>query len=247
MSESLERLQKVIAKSGITSRRKAEQLILDGRVKVNDKVITELGTKVSAKDKITVDEIPLEKELFVYYMLYKPTGVISSVKDDKDRKVVTDFLEGVEERVFPIGRLDYDTSGIILLTNDGDFAHLLMHPKHEIKKVYNAKVKGIPTKNELNKLKKGVMSNQERLKAVHTKIVSVDKKANTALLEITLHEGKNRHVKRMMEQLGFPVLKLKREKYGLLTLKGLKKGTYRQLTPYEVKQMKSLASQNVKQ
>ncbi|MGM8365308.1 pseudouridine synthase [Virgibacillus sp. W0181] len=247
MSESLERLQKVIAQSGITSRRKAEQFILDGRVKVNDEVTTVLGTKVSLKDKIVVDGVPLEKEAPVYYMLYKPKGVISSVKDDKNRKVVMDYLAGIDERVFPIGRLDYDTSGLILLTNDGEFAHLLMHPKHEIKKVYMAKIKGIPSKKELSRLRKGVISNNERLKAIDYNIVSTDKKANSTVLEITLHEGKNRHVKRMMEQLGYPVLKLKREKYGMLTLKGLKTGTYRELTPYEVKQMRNMANQNVKQ
>lgn len=238
----MERLQKVIAQSGLTSRRKAEQYIVEGRVTVNGKIVTELGTKVSPKDKVVVDGVPLEKERFVYYMLYKPAGVISSVKDDKDRKVVTDLLD-VDERVFPIGRLDYDTSGLILLTNDGEFAHLLMHPKHEIKKVYRAKVKGIPPKQIQTQLKKGVISNHERLKAVHSKVLAEDKKANTTLLEITLHEGKNRHVKRMMETLGYPVLKLKREMYGFLTLKGLKTGTYRELTPYEVKQMKNLANQ----
>lgn len=246
MTDSLERLQKIIARSGVTSRRKAEQMILDGKVKVNNKKVTELGTKASSTDKIEVDGIPLQKEIPVYYMLYKPKGVISSLKDEKDRKVVTDFLEDVPERVFPIGRLDYNTSGIILLTNDGDFANLLMHPKHEVNKVYVAKVSGIPEKGELNILRKGVKVDDDLLKVVSYKILSTDKTKNVSIIELTLNEGKNRHIRRMMEQIGFPVKKLKREKYGMLTLQGLKSGEARPLTPHEVKQMRHIASEIVK-
>ncbi len=155
MSKHEERLQKVIAQSGLTSRRKAEQLILDGKVKVNNKTVTEMGIKVTSDDKVEVDGVPLEKEEPVYYLLYKPRGVISSVKDDKGRKVVTDFLPGVSERVFPVGRLDYDTSGILLLTNDGEFANHLMHPSKEVNKVYVAKVKGIPHKKRIIKITEG--------------------------------------------------------------------------------------------
>src|SRR5690625_2246136 len=156
MSDTLDRVQKVIAQSGLTSRRKAEDLITEGRVKVNQKVVTTLGTKVSHKDEILVDDIPIEKEPLVYYLLYKPRGYISSVQDDKGRKTVIDLMEDVEERIFPIGRLDFNTSGVLLLTNDGDFAHLLMHPKHEIEKVYIAKVEGIPSKESLDSLLRGV-------------------------------------------------------------------------------------------
>lgn len=239
--EPLERLQKRIARSGVTSRRKAEQYILEGRVKVNDHIITTLGTKVSKKDKVEVDGVPLENEQPVYFVLNKPRGVISSVKDDKGRKVITDFFKDVDERIFPIGRLDYDTSGLILLTNDGDFAHLLMHPSFEIEKVYMVKIKGIPTRKELNQLKKGVLSNNECLKAIRYKWISANKKAGTSLIEITLHEGKNRHIKRMMENIGYPVIKLKRIQYGFLTIHGLKQGQFRELTPFEVKQFKKLA------
>ncbi|MFD1850527.1 pseudouridine synthase [Oceanobacillus bengalensis] len=247
MTNNQDRLQKVIAQSGVTSRRKAEQLILDGKVKVNGKVVQTLGTKVSTDDKVEVNGVPLEKEASVYYLLFKPRGVISSVKDEKGRKVVTDLLgEEIEERIFPIGRLDYDTSGVILLTNDGEFANLLMHPKHKIDKVYVAKIKGIPSKTELNKLKKGIKSEQDILKAVSYNIISMDKKTNTTFLEITLHEGKNRHVRRMMEGLGYPVVKLKRERYGLLTADGLATGEYRALSPKEVKQMRNLALEIVK-
>ncbi|RDW22013.1 pseudouridine synthase [Oceanobacillus chungangensis] len=246
MTDNQERLQKVIAQSGITSRRKAEQLILDGKVRVNGQVVTTLGTKVSKDDQIEVNDVQLEKEAHVYYMLYKPRGVISSVSDDKGRKVVTDLLEGVTERVFPIGRLDYDTSGLLLLTNDGDFAQHLMHPKYEVEKVYVAKIKGIPTKLELEKLRKGVKAEKDLLKLAGYNILSVDKTKNTMILEIKLREGKNRHVRRMMEQLGYPVIKLKREQYGMLTLKGLKPGTYRALSLKEVKQIRNLATEIVK-
>ncbi|RLL48167.1 rRNA pseudouridine synthase [Oceanobacillus piezotolerans] len=242
MTNNQERLQKVIAQSGVTSRRKAEELILDGKVKVNGKVVLTLGTKVSPNDKVEVNGVPLEKEPPVYYLLYKPRGVISSVKDDKGRKVVTDLLsDEITERVFPIGRLDYDTSGVILLTNDGEFANLLMHPSHKIDKVYVAKIKGIPTKTELLQLRKGVKSGQDVLKAVQYRIISSDKKANTTLIELTLHQGKNRHVRRMMEEIGYPVQKLKREKFGFLTVEGLTPGEYRPLNPKEIKQMRNLA------
>lgn len=238
----LERLQKVIAQSGLTSRRKAEQLILEGKVKVNSKVVTTLGVKVSPKDVIEVNGIPLEKEQPVYYLFYKPRGVISSLEDDKGRKVVTDFFPEVEERIFPIGRLDYQTSGILLLTNDGEFANLLMHPRHGIEKIYIAKVKGIPEKETLDRMFKGVKDGSDILRAKKYSILSVDKKKQTAILELTLVEGKNRHVRRMLQRLGYPVLKLKRERYGFLTLHGLNPGEYRELTPHEVKQMRVLAS-----
>lgn len=236
-----ERLQKIIAQSGITSRRKAEQLIVDGKVKVNQKVVTKLGTKVSAQDQVEVEGIPLQKEEPVYYLLYKPRAVISSVKDDKGRKTVLDFFSGVEERIYPVGRLDYNSSGLLLLTNDGDFANILMHPSYGIEKVYVAKLKGIPTKEELLKLKKGVRSDGDLLSAVHHKVISIDRKKNTMILELTLVEGKNRHVRRMMETLGYPVDKLKRERYGLLDLQGLKPGEARSLTPKEVNQMRNSA------
>ncbi|UOQ46456.1 rRNA pseudouridine synthase [Halobacillus salinarum] len=244
--EKKERLQKVIANAGVTSRRKAETLIEDGKVKVNGEVIRELGTKVSSNDEVEVEGVPLTKEAPVYYLLYKPRGVISSVKDDKGRKVVTDYLPEVEERIFPIGRLDYDTSGLILLTNDGEFANLLMHPKHEVDKIYIAKTKGIPSKEQLLKLKQGITLDGEYMKAVHAKLVSADSKKNTAIIQVVLHEGKNRQIRKMFENLGFPIDKLKREKYGQLDLKGLNAGDCRPLKPHEVKQLRQLAEKNVK-
>ncbi len=237
MTQQLERLQKVIARSGVASRRKAEQLIVEGKVKVNGKVVTTLGTKVGPNDEVEVEGVPLEKEALVYYMLYKPRRVISSVKDEKGRKTVLDFFPEVEERIYPVGRLDYDSSGLIILTNDGDFANRLMHPRHGVEKVYVAKLKGIPTRDELSQLKRGVMSDGERLKALRYKVLSIDRKKRSMLLQLTLVEGKYRHVRRMMETLGYPVEKLKRERYGSLTLDGLQPGEARALTGNEVKRL----------
>ncbi|WP_456278472.1 pseudouridine synthase [Bacillus sp. AK128] len=235
----MERLQKVIAQAGVASRRKAEELIQEGRVTVNGKVMKELGTKVSSNDKVEVDGIPLEREQPVYFLLYKPTGVISSVSDDKGRKVVTDFFPLLKERIYPIGRLDYDTSGVLLLTNDGDFANTLMHPKHEVDKVYIAKVKGVPTREQLRLLATGVKLEDGITAPARTKMISSDKKKNTSIIQIIIHEGRNRQVRRMFEAIGCPVMKLKREQYGFITLHGLTPGESRELSPHEVKQLRA--------
>ncbi|RFU65583.1 pseudouridine synthase [Peribacillus glennii] len=237
----MERLQKVIAHSGLTSRRKAEEMIIEGKVKVNGKIVKELGTKVGPNDKIEVNEVPLTKEVPVYFLFYKPRGVISAVTDDKNRKVVTDFFPEVTERIYPVGRLDYDTSGLLLLTNDGEFANALMHPKHEVDKVYVAKVKGLPLRENLRKLERGITLEDGKTAPAKTKVLSIDKKKQSAIVEITIHEGKNRQVRRMFDAIGHPVLKLKREKYGFLTLHGLSAGESRELTPHEVKQLRALA------
>jgi len=238
----MERLQKVIAQSGIASRRKAEKLITDGLVSVNGKMVTELGTKVSPADRIEVEGSPIKKEKAVHYLFYKPRGVISSVKDEKGRKVVTDYFAHIGERLFPVGRLDYDSSGILIMTNDGELANLLMHPKHEVKKVYVAKIEGIPSNEKLKLLKRGIRSEKDLLKATRYEVIATDKKKNTMILQLTLQEGKNRHIRRMMEGLGFPVIKLKREKYGTLTLDGLQPGKSRPLAPHEVKALTKLAN-----
>ncbi|WP_312474421.1 23S rRNA pseudouridine(2605) synthase RluB [Neobacillus sp.] len=237
----MERLQKVIARAGIASRRKSEELIKEGRVKVNGKVVTELGLKVTSSDKIEVNGIQIEKEEPVYFLLYKPRGVISSVSDEKGRKVVTDFFSNFKERIFPVGRLDYDTSGLLLLTNDGEFANLLMHPSNEIEKVYVAKTKGIPLPENLRKLQKGIRLEDGKTAPAKVKMLSGDKKKQTAIVEISIHEGRNRQVRRMFEAIGHDVMKLKRERYGFLTLNGLKAGEARELTPHEVKQLRALA------
>lgn len=239
--EGMERLQKVIAQAGVASRRKAEELISEGRVTVNGEVVTELGTKVTPrKDKIEVDRVPIDREEPVYYILYKPTGVISSVSDDKGRKVVTDFFSN-EFRLFPVGRLDYDTSGLLLLTNDGEFANILMHPKYKVTKMYVAKVQGVPSREKLKLLERGIMLEDGKTAPARVKFVSGNPKTGTSIIEISIHEGKNRQVRRMFEAIGHPVLKLKREMYGFLTLKGLNTGEARELRPHEVKQLREMA------
>jgi 23S rRNA pseudouridine2605 synthase len=237
----MERLQKVIAHAGVASRRKAEEMILEGKVKVNGKVVKELGVKVSSSDTVEVGGIPLEKEQPVYFLFYKPRGIISSVTDDKGRKTVTDYFPEIKERIYPVGRLDYDTSGILLLTNDGEFANLLMHPRNEIEKEYIAKVKGIPLRENLKALEKGILLEDGKTAPAQTKVISVDKKKGTSIVQLTIHEGKNRQVRRMFEAIGHPVVKLRRERYGFLDLRGLQAGDARELTAHEVKQLRVLA------
>lgn len=194
----MERLQKVIAHAGITSRRKAEELIVAGRVSVNGQIVKELGVQVSAKDRVEVDGVPIEQESPVYYMLYKPRGVISAVTDDKKRKVVLDFFTEVPERLYPIGRLDYDTSGLLLLTNDGDLSQKLMHPKHEVDKVYVAKVKGIADKKQLLPLSRGIRIEGKKTAPARFEILSTDAATQTSIVQLTIHEGRNHQVKNML-------------------------------------------------
>ncbi len=242
----MERLQKVIARAGIASRRKSEELIKEGKVKVNGKVVTELGVKVGASDKVEVNEIQIEREELAYFLLYKPRGVISSVNDEKGRKVVSDFFPDIQIRIYPVGRLDYDTSGLMIVTNDGEFANLLMHPSSEIEKVYVAKIKGIPTKENLRKLERGIHLEDGKTAPAKVKLLSADRKKQTAIIEMTIHEGRNRQVRRMFETIGHQVMKLKRERYGCLTLTGLNAGEARELTPHEVKQLRALAMKTQK-
>ncbi|MBM7688692.1 pseudouridine synthase [Enterococcus ureilyticus] len=230
----MERLQKVIAHAGIASRRKAEEYIANGRVKVNGKIVRELGTQVGKSDKVEVDDVPIYKEEYGYYLFYKPKGVISAVSDDKGRKVVTDFFSHIKERIYPVGRLDYDTSGLLLLTNDGEFSQKLTHPSHEIDKVYVAKVKGLAKKHDLLPLTKGMKIEGYKTAPAAFEIISVDLKTNTSIVELTIHEGRNHQVKKMLQAVGYPVQKLKREKYGDLTLKGLRPGEYRNLNKKEI-------------
>ena len=229
----MKRLQKVIAESGLTSRRKAEELILQKKVKVNGNIVTELGTKVSQNDRIEVNNKILEKENKEYFLLNKPRGVITSTKDDKSRKTVIDLIN-TTARIYPVGRLDYDTTGALLLTNDGDFANILMHPTNEIDKVYLAKLEGIIKGEQINKLKSGVLLDDILVKATRVKLKKVIKESNSCLVEITIHEGKNHQVKRMFESVGFHVEKLTRKRIGIFDCKNLKSGEYRKLTPKEV-------------
>lgn len=238
----MERLQKVIAYAGVASRRKAEQLIVEGKVKVNGVVVKELGTKVANSDTIEVEGVKLEKEDKVYFLLYKPRAYISAVTDDKGRKTVTDiFKKHVHQRIFPVGRLDYDTTGLLLLTNDGDFSNLMTHPKFKIDKTYIARVKGIPTKQGLMKLQTGIKLEDGKTAPAKVSMTSFDESAGKAICEITIHEGRNRQVRRMFEAIGTPVVKLKRERFAFLDLTGLSPGEYRLLTKHEVKLLRVLA------
>ncbi|MGM9985985.1 MAG: pseudouridine synthase [Bacillaceae bacterium] len=237
----MERLQKVIAQAGIASRRKAEELIKQGKVKVNGVVIKELGTKVKTSDRVEVEEVQVTREEKVYFLLYKPVGVISSVSDDKGRKVVTDFFPMLTKRIYPIGRLDYDTSGLLLMTNDGDFANALIHPKYEVDKVYVAKVKGLVLKEHVRKLERGIMLEDGKTAPAKVKVLKFDKKKGQCIVEITIHEGRNRQVRRMFDAIGCPVMKLKRERLSFLDLQGLRPGEFRPLTPHEVKRLRAVA------
>lgn len=234
----MERLQKVIANSGITSRRKAEELIKNGKVKVNGEIIKELGTKVSDDDIIEVNNKVISKlEKKVYYLLNKPRGVISSVTDPNNRKTVVSLID-TDIRIYPIGRLDYDTTGLLLLTNDGELANILMHPKNEVEKKYIAKIEGELTPSEFYGLKKGIVIEGRKVIPTHLK---VRKKTDThSIVEIGIIEGRNHIVKKIFESLGHRVDKLKRESYAFLTLGNLKSGEYRELSLKEVKKLYSL-------
>ncbi|MCL1951031.1 MAG: rRNA pseudouridine synthase [Turicibacter sp.] len=239
----MERLQKVIAHAGVASRRKAEQLILDGKVTVNNKIVKELGVKVGVRDKVEVEGIPLQQEKKVYFALHKPRGFISAVADDKNRNTVADFFDRiVPERVYPVGRLDYDTAGVLLMTNDGEFANLMMHPRGEIDKVYLARVKGIANQENLRPLTKGVSIDGYKTKPATVELVSVDKKNNSSLVRLTIHEGRYHQVKKMLDAVNLPVKKLRRERFGTIDVNGLAQGEFRPLTPHEVKTLMATAN-----
>jgi len=235
-----ERLQKYMARAGIASRRHAEDMIKAGRVKVNGVTIKELGTKINPdSDTVTVDNKRARVERNVYIILNKPAGYVTTLKDPRGRPVVTDLLKGISQRVYPVGRLDFDTEGLLLLTNDGSLTYALTHPKHQIPKTYQALVQGIPSPEKIQQMEKGlILSDGPTAPAI---VTLLGKKKGNALLEITIHEGRNRQVRRMCEEIGHPVLKLKRVKMGNLTLRGLPGGKFRHLSPRELNQLKKLA------
>ena len=233
----MERLQKFIAEAGYTSRRKAEELIKNKKVKVNGKIVSELGIKVTGNDLVEVEGNILKKEdNKEYYLLNKPRETITAVSDDKNRKTVVDLIS-TDKRIYPVGRLDYDTTGALILTNDGELANLLMHPKNRINKVYIAKVNGLVNKIDINKLERGVYIDGKKTSRSKAKVKKYDKKTNTSIVELTIHEGRNHQVKKMFEAIGFKVIKLKREKYAFLDVKSLKSGEYRILSIKEVKRL----------
>lgn len=236
----MERLQKVIATSGITSRRKAEELILKGEVRVNGEVVRELGTKISGSDIVEVSGVTINKDAKkVYYILNKPRGVITSVSDEHGRKTVIDFIN-TNQRIYPVGRLDYDTTGLIILTNDGELANMLMHPKNEIPKTYIAKIEGLLTKDDIDRLKNGIYIEGRKVNTSNFKIRDKNFEKKTSLVEITIVEGRNHIVKKIFESLRHPVIRLSRIKLAFLDISDLKSGEYRELSIKEVKKLYSL-------
>jgi pseudouridine synthase len=233
------RINKYIASSGIASRRASEQLILDGKVKVNNKTVTDLATDIDERnDTVTIEGKkiqPIAKQ--VYIMLNKPKGCVCTVKDDKDRKTVMDYLGDLKDkRLFPIGRLDYDTEGLLLITNDGDLSHKLTHPSNEIPKTYVAKVEGEVSQSDLAALRNGIVLDGKKLS--RSKIKLLENTGNIYRYEVTIFEGKNRQVHRMFESVGKTVVFLKRVAVGDLRLGGLTRGTYRYLTDREIDYLK---------
>jgi len=228
------RLQKYLAEAGVASRRKAEELITAGYVKVNGKVVTELGTKVNSdRDKVTFkDELIKLKKKKIYILLNKPAGYISAAQDQFDNPSVLHLVENIKERLFPVGRLDKDTTGALLLTNDGDFSYHLTHPKHEVSKTYLAEVVGRPTDEEMRLFTKGVYIDGKKTYPAKIRIAKELKK--NSLVEIVIHEGRNRQVKKMCEEIGHKVVSLQRVAIGSLTIDGLKEGSWRHLTQKEI-------------
>ena len=236
------RINKYIALCGVASRRKAEELILAGKVKVNDNIVKELSYQVDEENDVVKvdDKIIKEENKLVYILLNKPEGYITTVKDQFDRESVLDLVTDIKERVYPIGRLDYETSGLLLLTNDGDLTYKLTHPKHEVDKTYVARVKGKLTPDEIKMFKSGLKIEDYVTAPAKLKVIRYDEKTNVSLLEIKIHEGKNRQVRKMCKAINHPVLRLKRTAMGKIRIGECEIGNYRYLTEDEVKYLKSI-------
>ena len=236
----MERIQKVIAAYGYASRRKAEELIKKGKVMVNGNLVEELGFKVNPTDIISIDGVIINKDVkHEYYILNKPRQVISSVTDKEGRITVVDLIN-TDARIYPVGRLDYDTTGLIILTNDGEFANFLMHPSFNIEKTYVAKINKILTREDISKIKKGIVIEGRKVVVNRLKVKKKDNEKNTSIVEITIVEGRNHIIKKLFSSLKVDVIKLSRTEYGNLDLTGLKSGEYRNLTIKEIKQLYSL-------
>jgi len=237
----LERLQKYLAHAGLGSRRSCEEIILKGKVKVNGKIVTTLGTKVNpTRDNIEVNnQLITNKEDKVYLLLNKPDGYVTTVKDPRGRPTVIDLIENINKRIYPVGRLDYETEGLLLLTNDGKLAYRLTHPSYKIDKVYEALVKGNPTKEKLSKLRNGIELEDGITEPAKVKVLK--KFSDKTLLEITIHEGRNRQVRRMCRIAGFSVISLQRTGFAFLSLADVNEGDFRYLTDQEVEKLKKLA------
>ena len=236
----LERLQKILSHAGIASRRAAEELITTGRVSVNGRVVTELGSRADpAQDLIALDGKTVRPEgARSYIILNKPVGYVTTLKDPQGRPVVTDLLKGVKGRVYPVGRLDYNTEGLLLLTNDGELANLLAHPRHEVEKEYMVRVRGSVTPEQLRHIGAGIDLEDGRSAPAVVKLVR--ESANNSWLSIIIHEGRYRQVRRMCEAIGLSVVRLKRTRYGLLETGEMKPGEFRFLTQAEVDGLRTL-------
>ncbi|NLY11903.1 MAG: rRNA pseudouridine synthase [Firmicutes bacterium] len=240
----MERLQKILAHAGVASRRECEQLIQNGHVSVNGRVVTELGTKADpSKDQIRVNGKLIQvNQRLVYIMLNKPRGYITSVKDELGRKTVLDLVHNVSERIYPVGRLDYDSEGLLLLTNDGKLANKLMHPRYGVKKTYLVEITGLITDDDLNRLENGVIIDQG-VRTLPADVQLFKKGHNKSLVKITISEGKNRQVRKMFQAVGYKVTRLQRISFGPLSLGNLHRGTYRNLSSNEVNQLKRAVKQ----
>ena len=236
------RINKYIALCGVASRRKAEELILAGRVTVNDEVMTELSYKVDEENDIVKvdDKLIKEENKLVYILLNKPEGYITTVKDQFDRPSVLDLVSDIKERVYPIGRLDYETSGLLLLTNDGDLTYKLTHPKHEVDKTYMAIVKGVPNAQEIKNFEEGLYIEDYKTAPAKIKVVKINEEKNYSICQIKIHEGKNRQVRKMCKAINHPVLRLRRSAMGKIKIGDCEIGKYRYLTEDEVKYLKSI-------
>lgn len=231
-----ERLQKILARAGIASRRQAEELIRQGRIAVDGRVVTELGVKADLDGAdITVDGRPVIAEEIIYLLLNKPAGYVTTLSDPQGRPIVTDLLAGVPQRVFPVGRLDFETEGALILTNDGRFAHFILHPGYEVNKTYVAVVRGIPSSQKITLLQEGVVLDGQKTWPSQVRILA--RKKGETTLEIIIHEGKKRQVRRMLSEIGHPVKTLKRTAYGNLKLGSLPPGTFRRLTKKDLKKI----------
>ncbi len=238
-----ERLQKFLARSGIASRRKSEELITSGKIKVNGQVVTELGIKINPEiDIVEYNGKQIKEEnKKIYILLNKPIGYVTTVKDQFKRDTVMELVKGIKERIVPVGRLDMYTSGALLLSNDGDFINKVTHPKHEIEKTYNATIVGKVTKEDVEKLTKGVEIQDDLetyvTKPAKVKILKIDEEKNLSRIQITIHEGKNREVRRMCEAIGKKVIALHRTQIGNIDVKDLQLGKWRYLTEKEIQNL----------
>ena len=239
----MERLQKAIAASGYTSRRKAEDLIRQGRVEVNGEVITELGFKVKKGDLILVDGKALEGENKVYYVFYKPKGCICSLSDELGRTTVIDYFPDVKERIYPVGRLDYDTSGVLILTNDGEFANMIIHPRYHLPKTYDVLIDGILETSQIKEMEKGIMLDDGMTLPAKVRVRKKDYVHKKTKFDLTIVEGRNHQVKRMVEYFGYQVTSLHRKSLGFLKVDDMSQGSYRLLKPQEVKDLRRLANE----